>query len=86
VWVKANGTASAPTAVQFINSQIVSGTFLVPNGRIYMSNVSQMYGALWAVTVSFNSDVTSTSDTSGLPSSLATPYSNFNYLRSWKDQ
>ena len=86
VWDNANGTAGATTAVQFNNAQLVSATILAPNGRVYSSSVPYMYGAIWAITVSFMSGENFYSNTSGLPASAVAPYSNFKYLMSWKDQ
>jgi hypothetical protein len=86
VWVNANGTAGATTAVQFLNTELVSATIFAPNGRVFPSQVPYMYGAIWAKWVAFNSGVTFWSDLSGLPASVVSPYANFSYLRSWKDQ
>ena len=86
VWDNSIGTAGATTAVQFNGAQIVSATLFVPNGRAYASSVSNWSGAVFAKWVAFNSGVTFTADTSGLPTASFSSFTNFNYLRSWKDQ
>jgi hypothetical protein len=86
VWDNSIGSAGATTAVQFLNTAIVSATLFVPNGRSFESNVPQISGAIWAKWVAFTSGSTFTADTSGLPASIGASYANFSYLRSWKDQ
>ena len=67
---------------QFIDAQLVAGTILAPNGRIFSSNVHKTIGAFWGYTVSVNGDGSFLSDTSGVP--LA--YADFKQLRSWKEE
>jgi hypothetical protein len=86
VWDNSIGSAGATTAVQFLSTEIVSATLFVPNGRAFASSVPNMSGSVWSKWIEFNSGVTFTADTSGLPASSFSSYTNFNYLRSWKDQ
>jgi hypothetical protein len=82
VWINANGAASGTDAAQFVDAQLVAGTILAPNGRIFSSNVPKTIGAFWGYTVSVNGDGSFLSDTSGVP--LA--YADFKQLRSWKEE
>ncbi len=86
VWDNSIGTAGATTAVQFNGAEYVSATVYAPNGRVYASSVPNMSGAVYSKWVAFNGGVTFTANTSGLQSSSFSAYTNFYYLRSWKDQ
>jgi len=63
---------------------VAAGVFLVPNGEIQVGSLEQMHGAVVARTITLASTVTYTYDASA--GSGASTFSNFNNLRSFKDQ
>ena len=63
---------------------VVAAVFLVPNGEILVGQSEQIHGAIVANTVTLNSSLTFTYDTSA--GGGAPAFSIFNNLRSFKDQ
>ena len=63
---------------------VAAGVFLVPNGEIQVGTLEQVQGAVVASTITLNPTVTYTYDSSA--GTGASTFSNFNNLRSFKDQ
>jgi hypothetical protein len=84
VWVNSGGAGGQLTAVQFLDTQIVAGTILAPQGRITSTATSLIRGALWGYTVSLDTPGSFLSDITGLPPDMT--HAKFNKLRSWKDE
>lgn len=78
------GGAASCGAVHMNQSNLISGTFLIPNGGFELDQAQRTNGAVLARSVQFDRNSTFTWDPR---SSLGSdPYSNFNRLRYWKDQ
>jgi hypothetical protein len=81
----AYGASTSNAAVWFQPDSIVSGTYNVPNGEIYMDggggSTGTFYGSISAGMIYLG--MAMYSNTSGASGS---GYSNFTQLRSWKDQ
>lgn len=79
----ASGDTSC-AAAHFNQTGLISGTFLVPDGGLQLDQAQITNGAILANQVNFDRRTTFTWD----PGSRigAEVYSNFNRLRSWKDQ
>ncbi|HLW61667.1 MAG TPA: hypothetical protein VKV57_17330 [bacterium] len=83
VEVNSNSSCATTCAASLGASGVISGVFLVPAGEIDVAD-SQVSGALVANVDTFEKGATFTYDASaGIG---AATYSNFNNLRSWKDQ
>lgn len=76
--------SSAAAAVRLDRATLVAGTFVVPNGGWDQdqsaTRAASVYGSIFARTVSVDRNVAFTFDAS------TTTWSNFNAVRSWKDQ
>ena len=78
-----NVLSSQSQAVDFHETAVVAGTFLAPNGEVFVDSLSNnMYGSIEASTVTFHDNNIFHSDTSG----ALNTYGSFINLRSWKDQ
>jgi hypothetical protein len=76
--------SSATAAVHLDRAALVAGTYIVPNGGWDQDQsaaaAGKVYGSVFAKTLSVDRDVAFTFDAS------TTTWSNFNAVRSWKDQ
>jgi hypothetical protein len=87
VEVNSSSTCATNCAVDIQSSDtigVAAGVFLVPNGEIRVGSSEQMHGAIVANTITLNSAVAYTYDTTA--GSGGSTFSTFNNLRSWKDQ
>jgi Tfp pilus assembly protein PilX len=87
VEVNSPSTCSTNCAVDIRSSDtrgVAAGVFLVPNGEIRVGSFEQMHGAIVANTITLNSTVAYTYDTTA--GSGGSTFSTFNNLRSWRDQ
>jgi hypothetical protein len=87
VEVNSSSTCTTSCAANIQSSDttgVAAGVFLVPNGEIQVGPSEQMHGAIVANTVTLNSSLTFTYDTSA--GGGAPAFSIFNNVRSFKDQ
>jgi Tfp pilus assembly protein PilX len=81
VWLQ----SSQSQAAQFHETGIVAGTFIAPNGEVFIDEIESpgnMYASITSSIATFHNTGTFHEDTSGAQYS----YTSFNNLRSWKDQ
>jgi hypothetical protein len=72
------------SAVDFNQSGLISGTFVIPEGGLALDQAQLTNGAILARRIQFDRDTIFTWDP--LSSIGANAYANFNRLRTWKDQ
>ena len=87
VEVASSSTCTTSCAANILSDNtngVAAGVFLVKNGEIQVGSFEQMHGAVVASTITLSSTVTYTYDASA--GAGASTFSNFNNLRSFKDQ
>ncbi|MDR7555688.1 MAG: hypothetical protein QN157_08780 [Armatimonadota bacterium] len=76
--------STSGTAVDFNQSGLIAGTFIVPNGGFHLDQAQITNGAILAKAVDFDQGTTFTWDPRSVIGDQV--YGNFRRLRAWKDQ